>query len=100
MPDEVEGLRAFAVRVEAYAGASYPEEPRRVEAGGRMLEVERVIARWREQDRLGFRVRLRDDGELLLYYVPEFDLWSAGPMDAASGEPQEEWSPPTCERSR
>ncbi len=90
MPDETEGLRAFAVRVEAYAGSSYPEEPRRMEVGGRMIEVERVLARWREQDRLGFRVRLRDDGEWLLYYVPEFDLWSAGPMGSGRSDAPEE----------
>lgn len=82
---EIEGLRAFAVRVECYAGASYPEEPRRVETGGRMVDVARVLARWREEARHGFRVLMADGRELLLYYVPEFDLWSAVQMPAGSG---------------
>ncbi len=87
MPDEIEGLRAFAVRVECYAGASFPEEPRRIEVGGRMMDVAQVVARWREETRLGFRVRMADGSELLLYYVPEFDLWSAGRMDAGAPAP-------------
>jgi hypothetical protein len=74
--DEIEGLRAFAVRVECYAGGKYPEEPRAVELGGRRLAVAEVIARWGENDRLGWRVRLEDGRTVLLYYVPEYDLWS------------------------
>jgi hypothetical protein len=80
--EEEEGLRAFALRVEAHAGASYPERPRRVELGGRPVDVIDVIAQWREEERLGFRVRLEGGAELLLYYVPELDIWSgAGPGD-------------------
>jgi hypothetical protein len=74
--DEEEGLRAFALRVEAYAGASSPERPMAVELDGRRVEVERVEARWREEERIGFRVRLRGGQSALLYYVPELDLWS------------------------
>jgi hypothetical protein len=98
VPDEAEGLRAFAVRVEAYAGVSCPEEPRRVEVDGQMVKVERVLARWREENRLGFRVTLRDGSEFLLYYVPEFDLWSAAPLGAGKRDAPEEWSPPPYQR--
>lgn len=94
MSNEIEGLRAFAARVECYAGASFPEEPRRVEVRGRMVDVAQVLARWREDTRLGFRVRMADGSELLLYYVPEFDLWSAAVMGAGVREPPDTSEPP------
>ena len=75
-PDEEAGLRAFALRVEAYAGASYPERPTAVHHDGARIEVSGVLAQWREEERLGFRVRLASGAEALLYYVPEIDLWS------------------------
>ena len=77
--DEVEeaGLRAFAVRVGCYAGTSYPERPRWFERDGERREVAAVESQWREEERLGFRVRLAGGGHALLYYVPELDLWSA-----------------------
>jgi len=77
--DEVEeaGLRAFAVRVGCYAGASYPERPQWVERNGERRDVAAVESQWREEERLGFRVRLTDGAHALLYYVPELDLWSA-----------------------
>ena len=74
--DEEEGLRAFALTVGAYAGASYPERPQWVEREGVRIEVIEVEAQWREEERLGFRVRLADGSPLVLYYVPELDLWS------------------------
>ena len=74
--DEEEGLRAFALTVGAYAGASYPERPRWIERNGVRCDVVGVDATWREEERLGFRVRLADGSALLLYYVPELDLWS------------------------
>ncbi len=74
--DEEEGLRAFALTVGAYAGASYPERPQWIERDGVRSEVVDVESRWREEERLGFRVRLSDGSALLLYYVPELDLWS------------------------
>jgi len=73
---EEEGLRAFALRVEAYAGASFPERPIAVDLDGERIEVEQIDARWREEERIGFRVRLRGGQSALLYYVPELDLWS------------------------
>jgi len=74
--DEEEGLRAFALTVGAYAGASYPERPQWVERDGLRIEVIEVEAQWREEERLGFRVRMADGSLLVLYYVPELDLWS------------------------
>ena len=77
--DEVEeaGLRAFEARVGCHAGASYPERPQWVERGGVRIDVAEVESQWREEERLGFRVRLESGARLLLYYVPELELWSA-----------------------
>lgn len=78
--DEEEGIRAFALNVGAYAGTSYPERPLWVDRDGRRIEVEAVEAQWREVERIGFRVRLKDGSWLLLYYVPEIDVWSGVPF--------------------
>ena len=77
--DEVEeaGLRAFEVTVGCYAGAAYPERPQWVERNGVRRDVAAVESQWREEERLGFRVRLQGGPHLLLDYVPELDLWSA-----------------------
>jgi len=82
--DEEEGLRAYALNVGAYAGASYPERPLWIERGGRRIDVAAVEAQWREEERLGFRVRLTDGSHVLLYYVPELDIWSG--VTLASGD--------------
>ncbi len=74
--DEEDGLRAFALTVGSYAGGSSPERPVWIERGGVRIDVTSVMAQWREEERLGFRVRLSDGSDLLLYYVPELDLWS------------------------
>ncbi len=75
-PGELAGLRAFALRVGAYAGQRYPERPEWVEIEGRREEVASVESEWREEERLGFLLTLRDGKRLLLYYVPNEDLWS------------------------
>jgi len=74
---EMEGLRAFQVRVGCYSGGRFAEQPRWVEREGVRLEVAAIESRWREQDRLGFRVTLEDSQHLLLFYLPEEDIWSA-----------------------
>lgn len=84
--DEEAGLRAFSLTVGAYAGASYPERPQWVERDGRRIEVAAVDAQWREEERIGFRVRLADGSRLLLYYVPELDLWSGVAVSSWGGE--------------
>ncbi len=73
---EEEGLRAFALTVGAYAGARYPERPLWIERDGLRGDIAEVESTWREEERLGFRVRLTDGSSLVLYYVPELDLWS------------------------
>ncbi len=73
---ELTGLRAFALRVGAYAGQRYPERPEWVEIEGRREQVASVESEWREEERLGFLLTLRDGKRLLLYYVPNEDLWS------------------------
>ena len=75
-PGELAGLRAFELKVGAYAGQRYPEQPLWVELEGERIEVASVESEWREEERLGFRVTLRDGRRLLLYYVPNEDLWS------------------------
>jgi hypothetical protein len=88
--DEEAGLRAFALRVGCYAGASYPERPQWVERDGLRVDVEAIESQWREEERLGFRLRLADASRLLVYYVPEFDLWSGVPMRAGAAHPPDE----------
>ena len=72
--DEEEGLRAFALAVGAHA--AYPEHPQWIEREGARCEVVAIESEWREEERIGFRARLADGSALVLYYVPELDLWS------------------------
>jgi hypothetical protein len=74
--DEAEGLRAFEIEVGAHAGALYPERPLWVQRDGVRREVVDVESQWREEERFGFRVRLTNGDRMLLYYVPELDIWS------------------------
>jgi hypothetical protein len=73
---ELKGLRAFAVRVGAYAGQRSPERPEWVELRGEQRAVAKIESQWREEDRLGWLVELDDGSRMLLYYVPNDDLWS------------------------
>lgn len=73
---ELEGMRAFAMQVGCYAGQRFPERPQWVEVEGSRSEVAAVENEWREDDRLGYLVTLRDGRRVLLYYVPNDDLWS------------------------
>jgi hypothetical protein len=84
--EEEAGLRAFALRVGAYAGASSPERPEWIERDGRRVDVASIETQWREEERLGFRVRMTDGSRLLVYYVPELALWSGVSVeDAGAG---------------
>lgn len=74
----------FALHVDAYAGGSYPEDPRWLEIGGVRLEVAAVEARRREQRRLAFRVRLHDGRRLMLYYSPDHDSWSGAEVHSST----------------
>jgi len=86
--DEEAGLRAFAVEVGCHSGASYPGRPLWIERDGARTEVAEVIAEWIEAERRGYRVRLADGAHMLLYYVPELDLWSGLPERRGPDAPQ------------
>jgi hypothetical protein len=73
---ELAGLRAFEVRVGAYAGQRNPERPQWVEIEGARTDVASVDSEWREEERLGWLVTLRDGRRMLLYYVLNEDIWS------------------------
>jgi hypothetical protein len=76
-PDgELAGLRAFELRVGSYAGQRYPERPQWVEVASAREDVASVESEWREDERLGWLVTLRDGRRMLLYYVLNDDLWS------------------------
>lgn len=75
-PGELDGLRAFELRVGAYAGQRSPERPEWVELDGKRQQVVAIETEWREEERLGWLVKLDDGRRLLLYYVPNEDLWS------------------------
>ena len=83
--DEEAGLRAFALNV---GTAARPRHPLWIECAGARIAVAVIDAQWREEERLGFRVRLADGAAWLLYYVPELALWSglavAGGVGAAT----------------
>lgn len=75
-PGELKGLRAFEVQVGAYAGQRYAERPLWVEIEGQRSDVDMIVNQWREDDRIGFLVALRDGRRVLLSYVPTDDLWA------------------------
>jgi hypothetical protein len=74
--DEEAGLRAFALTVGCHSAASYPGQPIWIERDGARVDIEAIESQWREEERYGYRVRLVDGQHVLLYYVPELDLWS------------------------
>ncbi len=73
---ELPGLLAHRLRVGAHAGQRYPDRPQWVEIEGARAEVASVENEWREEDRLGYLITLTDGRRVLLYYVPNGDLWS------------------------
>lgn len=70
-PDRHESLS-----VGAYAGHRYPDRPEWVEIDGVRVDIEELEREWREEDRLGFAVKLRDHRRMLLYYDPKTDTWN------------------------
>ena len=73
---DVPASHAIDIRVGCYAGHRYPERPQWVEVEGTRVEVASLESEWREEERLGYRVSLRDGRRMLLYYVPNEDRWS------------------------
>ena len=76
MPPETNDAGVTGVRVGCYAGSRAAEEPRWVEIDGVRRPVQEVESRWRERDREGWRVVLEDETRLIVYYVPNTDLWT------------------------
>jgi hypothetical protein len=85
--DEEEGLRAFALEVGCHSSAAYADQPLWVAHDGQRLNIAAIDARWREEERLGFRIRFEDGTAMVLYYVPELDIWSGAPPSKAGRFP-------------
>ena len=97
--DEESGLRAFVVDVAA-SNESGLQRPTDLRIHDSRISVGAVLATWREEERIGFRVVLENGQGWLLYYVPELDLWSgfaeAG-VGPATVEPRRRERPVTGE---
>jgi len=65
----------LSVRVEAYAGASYPERPTAVWWQGQRLDVTQVLRSWRTPDGLHFLVEIERIGRVELIYHYQDDGW-------------------------
>lgn len=76
LPVEPSGGRAQPLRVGCYSGHRYPQRPEWVEIDGEKVDVQWIESEWREEERLGYRVTLRDKRRMVLYYVPNRDFWS------------------------
>ncbi len=74
--ETIPGHNVAAIRVGCYAGHRYPERPQWVETEGTRVEVVSLESEWREEERLGYRVTLRDGRRMLLYYVLNDDRWT------------------------
>ncbi|MBI1885839.1 MAG: hypothetical protein HYS09_05960 [Chloroflexi bacterium] len=72
------------VRVEAYAGARYPERPLRVEWQGVMREVIEIERQWQEPERRCFVLTLEGDTRLRLCYYFRHDAWSASELGGSA----------------
>jgi len=83
--DEEAGLRAFALVVGLATGSESTPLPAWIERSGARVPVTAIDAWWREEERHGYRVRLADGSDWLLYYVPEMKLWS-GILNGRSAE--------------
>ena len=80
--DEEEGLRAFAAAVARAHGGGPPAV---FERAGRTHTVTQVVAEWREEERVGYRLALDGGAYALLYYVAELDLWSGLALTGSAG---------------
>lgn len=66
---------SLQVKVECYAGSSYPQRPRAVEWQGERLIVDRIEAQWRQPEGFGFLVSTTDGQVLELFYFVAQDVW-------------------------
>lgn len=64
------------IRVEAHAGATYPEYPTAIWRGETRFAVRQVLRSWRSPEALYFKVVL-DSGETLeMSYQSRADVWT------------------------
>jgi hypothetical protein len=66
--------------VECRSDAFYAERPTAVHWQGKRLEVQEVLASWREPWGLRFRVRLEGDQTFELAYDQADDAWDITPL--------------------
>lgn len=77
-----------SVRVEAYAGASYPEKPTAVWYEGRRHPVVSLLRSRRSPSALHFLVEVEDLGRLELVYELASDTWfSTSPLPSVESGP-------------
>jgi len=69
------------VVVEAYAGASYPERPRRFALHGEWIEVDSVVGRKRTPTEIEFRVKGKDGTLYGLVYDFGTREWKISPSE-------------------
>lgn len=71
--EDVDGSRI--IKVEAYAGAYYPEHPRRIFWRDRWWEVIQVLKQWQQPEGRYFIVALEGDIKVLICYYQGIDTW-------------------------
>jgi hypothetical protein len=70
------------VRVVAYSGHTFAEEPREFELAGQRYAIEKIVARWRTPAGPSFRI-LADGRQWVLSYLEAGDRWTIeGPYQA------------------
>lgn len=74
------------VRVEAFAGGSYPEHPRRLYWCGRWWTVRRVVWSWRVPEALCFLLETEEGARLRVDYEVDVDRWVLYPPEDLNGE--------------
>lgn len=66
--------------VECYAGFRYPERPVALTWQGERLEIDQIVAEWRDPEGKHFRV-VTLSGQLFdLYYIEMYDQWQINPI--------------------
>lgn len=75
------------VLVTCYSGAFYAERPRTVEFNGRLLQIEKVISRWRTPDGLFFHLSSAGGEDIYLVYNEAKDEWEIVPFQTQKSHP-------------
>jgi hypothetical protein len=65
------------IKVMSYAGYRAEERPKAFILDGQKIEVHKISAQWREEDRDCFRVVSADGNRYLLCYSRRDDVWDA-----------------------